>query len=94
MKNLLKRLPALALAVVAVAAFAFTQPNDNTSELWGFQGDDAYNVTNKLMGSGPDQYQCNQASITCLYEDREQSTPVNGAQGIFIPGSALEPVED
>ncbi|WP_143959133.1 hypothetical protein [Litoribacter populi] len=81
-------------ALAATFAFAFTQPKNEFNELWGFQGDDAYNVTGVTMGPGPNQYQCNQASGTCLYEDREQTIPVSGAEGVFIPGSALEPEHD
>jgi hypothetical protein len=92
-KNLL---PALGLVFGATLAMAmnFANPTSADDPKYGWHNGEVYDVTNRSMGSGALQYQCNIDTEVCLYQDSEITNPVPGSQGEFVPGSGLTPIED
>ena len=96
MNKIQKMLPALALVLAATLAMAmnFAEPKSADDPKFGWHDGEVYDVTNRSMGSGPLQYQCNIDTNTCLFEDAELTTPVSGSEGEFVPGSGLTPIEN
>ncbi|GAB3654934.1 hypothetical protein GCM10028791_25880 [Echinicola sediminis] len=93
MKKLIKNIPLLALIFAMVGAFAFNMPEREFSSEFGTpdSGQTWYDVTNVSMGPGPDQYQCNSATETCLYSEKDLNHPITSEEGEFVPGSSLIP---
>ncbi|PSL02260.1 hypothetical protein CLV48_11043 [Cecembia rubra] len=92
MNTLIKRLPLLAFVLAAVFAFAFTKPVDPLQPQYG-QDDMGliYDVTNVQRGSGPNEYQCDITSETCLWADIQLTQPLS-SNGKFVPGANLVPI--
>jgi hypothetical protein len=92
-KNLL---PALGLVFGATLAMAmnFASPTSANDPKYGWHDGEVYDVTNRTMGSGAQQYLCNTDTAPCLYQDVDGTTPISNIQGEFVPGSALNPIED
>ncbi|OYX14770.1 MAG: hypothetical protein B7Z16_14110 [Algoriphagus sp. 32-45-6] len=95
MKTRAKLLPALALVLGATLAMAmnFANPSTVNDPKFGESNGEVYDVTNRTVGPGPLQYQCNQATSTCLFEDAELTIPISESDGQFVPGSGLMPIE-
>lgn len=96
MKTIRNLLPALALVFGATLAMAmnFASPTTANDPKYGWHEGEVYDVTNRSMGSGALQYQCNIDTDPCLFQDAEVTTPISGSQGEFVPGSGLTPIED
>ncbi|GAB2633447.1 hypothetical protein [Belliella aquatica] len=90
MNKLMKYVPVLVFVIVAVFAFAFTQPTDPLQAKYGFFGNEWYDATNATEGV---DYQCD----LLIEEVCTRSAPNQGASivenGQFIPVT-LSPMED
>ena len=80
MKRFLKVLPALAMALGAFGAVAFTTPTLQSSE-HGYDGQNWLDVTG--LPPGPDTYQCNTSTAVCTRQAPNPSAPAVKS-GIFV----------
>ena len=96
MKPFMKMLPALGLVFGATLAMAmnFATPSNANDPKFGLHENEVYDVTDRTVGPGPEQYQCNAATTDCLYEDASLTIPVENSEGEFMPGSGLTPIEN
>ena len=80
-----------AVVLAILAAFAFRSEGNVNDPQFGYDAteDKWYDVTG--MTEGVD-FLCNTAPETCLY-DAVNGQPIQGAEGEFVPGEDLEPIE-
>lgn len=89
MNKLIKSLPALAMALAATFAFAFS-PKDAPMNQYGEAAGQWYNVTG--ITPGPSTYTCDQLTNAECLHDAVNGAPINpGEDKVFVKRGTLPP---